>query len=30
MDAWLTMQGIKTLDLRVKQHSRNAQAVAEF
>lgn len=30
MNAWLTMQGIKTLDLRVKQHSRNAQAVAEF
>ena len=30
MNAWLTMQGIKTLDLRVKQHSRNAQSVAEF
>ncbi|MDQ5948749.1 MAG: cystathionine gamma-lyase, partial [Pseudomonadota bacterium] len=30
MNAWLTMQGIKTLDLRIKQHSRNAQQVAEF
>lgn len=30
MNAWLTMQGIKTLNLRIKQHSRNAQQVAEF
>ncbi|MEN9946470.1 MAG: hypothetical protein RLZZ293_856, partial [Pseudomonadota bacterium] len=30
MNAWLIMQGIKTLDLRIKQHSINALVVAEF
>ena len=30
MNAWLTMQGIKTLELRLKQHSHNALAVAEY
>lgn len=30
MDAWLTMQGIKTLELRLIQHSHNAQKVADF
>ncbi len=30
MDAWLTTRGIKTLPLRMRQHSENAQAVAEF
>lgn len=30
MDAWITMQGIKTLELRVKQHSQNAYTVAKF
>lgn len=29
-DAWLTLQGIKTLDLRMKQHSANALTVADF
>jgi len=29
MDAWLTTRGIKTLDVRVRQHSTNAQAIAE-
>jgi len=29
-DAWLTLQGVKTLPLRVRQHSENAFAVAEF
>ena len=29
-EAWLTLRGIKTLPLRIKQHSRNAQVVAEF
>ncbi len=29
-DAWLTMRGAKTLSLRMQQHARNAQAVAEF
>ncbi len=28
--AWLTLQGIKTLPLRIKQHSINALKVAEF
>lgn len=28
--AWLLIQGIETLPLRIKEHSRNAQAVAEF
>ncbi|WP_144874151.1 cystathionine gamma-synthase [Microbacterium sp. 1.5R] len=29
-DAWLTTRGIKTLAVRVRQHSENAQAVAEW
>ena len=29
-DAWLTMRGAKTLALRMREHSRNAQIVAEF
>lgn len=29
-DAWLTLQGIKTLDIRMQEHSKNALAVAEF
>ncbi|MCW3116978.1 MAG: PLP-dependent transferase [Chitinophagaceae bacterium] len=29
-DSWLVIRGIETLHLRVKQHSENAQAVAEF
>ncbi|MFE4469744.1 cystathionine gamma-synthase [Leifsonia sp. NPDC056824] len=29
MDAWLTVRGIKTLDVRMKRHSENAQAIAE-
>ncbi|MGM0592144.1 MAG: PLP-dependent transferase, partial [Halobacteriota archaeon] len=29
-DAWLTMQGLETLPLRMDQHCRNATAVAEF
>jgi len=29
-DSWLTLLGIKTLSLRMKRHSENAQAVAEF
>jgi cystathionine beta-lyase/cystathionine gamma-synthase len=29
-DAWLTLQGIKTLELRLKQHSANALSVAKF
>ncbi len=29
-DAWLTMRGAKTLALRMQEHARNAQAVAEF
>ncbi len=29
-DAWLVIRGIETLGLRVKQHSLNAQAIAEF
>jgi cystathionine beta-lyase len=29
-DAWLVIRGIETLSLRVKQHSENAQRVAEF
>lgn len=29
-NAWLTLQGLKTLHLRVAQHNKNAQAVAEF
>ncbi|HWV50695.1 MAG TPA: cystathionine gamma-synthase, partial [Microbacterium sp.] len=30
LDAWLTTRGIKTLALRVRQHSENAQAIAEW
>jgi len=29
-DSWLVIRGIETLPLRVKQHSANAQKVAEF
>jgi cystathionine gamma-synthase len=29
MDAFLTIRGIKTLELRMRQHSANAQAIAE-
>ncbi len=29
-DAWLTNMGMKTLSLRMKQHSENAQALSEF
>lgn len=29
-DSWLDIRGLKTLDLRVKQHSRNALKVAEW
>lgn len=29
-NAWLFIQGIETLSLRMREHSRNAQAVAEF
>ncbi len=29
MDAWLTVRGLKTLPVRMRQHSANAQAVAE-
>jgi len=29
-DSWLVIRGIETLNLRVKQHCINAQAVAEF
>jgi len=29
MDAWLTTRGIKTLDVRMRRHSENAQAIAE-
>ncbi|HZV77060.1 MAG TPA: cystathionine gamma-synthase [Candidatus Babeliales bacterium] len=29
-DAWLTIRGAKTLALRMREHARNAQAVAEF
>ena len=30
MDAWLTTRGIKTLAARMRQHSENAQAIAEW
>ncbi len=30
LDAWLTMRGAKTLALRMREHERNAQIVAEF
>ena len=29
-DCWLTLIGVKTLDLRMKKHAKNAQGVAEF
>lgn len=29
-DSWLTIRGIETLNLRIKQHSINAQRVAEY
>ncbi|MES2726809.1 MAG: PLP-dependent aspartate aminotransferase family protein [Bacteroidota bacterium] len=29
-DSWLVIRGIETLPLRVKQHSENAQLIAEF
>ncbi|MBV9056384.1 MAG: cystathionine gamma-synthase [Candidatus Eremiobacteraeota bacterium] len=29
-DAWLTMRGAKTLAVRMREHARNAQVVAEF
>src|SRR2546425_6631621 len=29
-DAWLTLRGIKTLAVRMRQHEENAQAVANF
>lgn len=29
-DSWLVIRGIETLNLRIKQHCANAQAVAEF
>jgi len=30
LDAWLTTRGIKTLALRMRQHSENAQTIAEW
>lgn len=30
LDAWLTTRGIKTLAVRVRQHSENAQTIAEW
>ena len=29
-DSWLVIRGIETLHLRVEQHARNAQRIAEF
>ena len=29
-DAWLTLRGVRTLPLRIKQHSRHAQIIAEW
>jgi cystathionine gamma-synthase/cystathionine gamma-lyase len=29
-DAWLTMRGAKTLAVRMREHARNAQTIAEF
>ncbi|HUT80623.1 MAG TPA: PLP-dependent aspartate aminotransferase family protein [Candidatus Bathyarchaeia archaeon] len=29
-DAWLSIRGMKTLELRVKRHNENGQAIAEF
>jgi cystathionine gamma-synthase/methionine-gamma-lyase len=30
MDAWLTLRGLKTLHLRMREHSRNARIVADW
>ncbi len=30
LDSWLTLRGIKTLAVRMRQHEQNAQAVAKF
>jgi cystathionine beta-lyase/cystathionine gamma-synthase len=30
LDAWLTLRGLKTLELRMKKHCENAQALADF
>ena len=30
MDAWLVLRGVKTLAVRMRQHSANARAVAEY
>ncbi|MGH7737852.1 MAG: cystathionine gamma-synthase [Candidatus Tyrphobacter sp.] len=30
MDAWLTMRGAKTLALRMREHERNAHAIAQY
>ncbi|HVV68840.1 MAG TPA: PLP-dependent aspartate aminotransferase family protein [Gammaproteobacteria bacterium] len=29
-NAWLTLQGVKTLELRIQQHSHNAAIIAEY
>ncbi len=29
-DSWLVLRGVKTLALRMQQHARNAQAIAEY
>lgn len=29
-NAWLTLRGLKTLELRIKKHSENAQLISEF
>ena len=29
-NAWLTLRGLKTLDVRIKKHCENAQAIAEY
>ncbi len=29
-DCWLTLLGLKTLDVRMKKHAENAQSIAEF
>ena len=30
MDCWLTLRGIKTLHLRMRQHNKNGLAVANY
>jgi methionine-gamma-lyase len=30
IDAWLLLRGLRTLDVRVQQHNRNAMAIAEY